>query len=172
MSAESQPGADERAREQVRDRVQWPALFLLATAALNLLVALLQTARVVSVVIAPAEEAVRFERESLDRISSPQLSALVSGRRDHLSQADPEDLKRQSIFIETVIALLLLLPAVLALAGGVRMYQMRCYSLAVVGSLASAVPCISPMTCCCVGELVGAWCVLVLIQPQVRQAFR
>jgi hypothetical protein len=41
-----------------------------------------------------------------------------------------------------------------------------------VGSLASAVPCLSPMTCCCVGEVVGVWCVAVLIRPEVREAFR
>ena len=171
MSSESQPDSEERARQQVRDRVQWPAMFLVANAALNLLVALLQTTHLVSAAIAPADEAANFERELLQRLGGQPSPPLVGTRRVQPPHTDPEALKRRTLFAEAVLAFLLLLPALLALAGGVRMYQMRGYPLAVVGSLASAVPCLSPMTCCCIGEVVGVWCVVVLLQPLVREAF-
>jgi hypothetical protein len=168
MTNEPQPAASE----QVRDRVQWPALFLIATAAINLLIALFQTGRVVSTAIAPAAEGYQAEREMWERLAERTTSRLIAGRVESLRQTSPEDLKRQNVFTEGIIAVALLVPAVLALAGGVRMYQLRSYPLAVVGSLASAIPIMSPLTCCCVGEVVGIWCVMILLQPPVREAFR
>jgi hypothetical protein len=157
--------------EQVRERVQWPAMFLIANAVLNLLVALFQTGRFVTVAVAPAGASHEARVEMWKKLASHSHSPVAGAQLESMHQTDPDDLKRRTVAAEAVIAVVLLVPAVLALAGGVCMYRLRGYSLAVVGSLASAVPCLSPMTCCCLGEVVGVWCVAVLIQPQVRDAF-
>ena len=43
--------------------------------------------------------------------------------------------------------------------------------LAVMGSLVTMVPCVSPCACCLLGEVVGLWSIIVLISPPVRAAF-
>ncbi len=157
--------------EQVRDRVQWPALFLVANAVLNLLVAFLQVCLLVAVSIAPAEEGHRFQRQLWQGVAE-RFPTLAEAQLQALNQADPQTVKRQGIFSEAVTSVLMIVPGLLALAGGVRMYQLRSWPLALVGSLASTVPCLAAVSCCCVGELVGIWCVAVLIRPEVRDAFR
>jgi hypothetical protein len=85
---------------------------------------------------------------------------------------DPVTFKRQRLAMDGATAAVLLTVSVLGVAGGVRMYQARSYPLAMTGSLASLIPCVSPMSCCCLGELIGLWCVIVLLLPGVRSAFR
>lgn len=176
----SQPPADadelpEDEDDEIRERVQFPAMFLIATAVLNLLVALFQVGVFVAVVVTPAEPLRRFWIERLEPIEKEPNAPMAEMMKQTLENArnsEPGAFKRQSIIREGITAALLMTVSVLGLLGGLRMYQLRAYSMAMVGSLATAVPCLSPMTCCCLGELVAAWCVMILLLPSVRDAFR
>jgi hypothetical protein len=158
--------------QAVRERVQWPALFLVAGGTLNLLVGLLQATRVVVVAVTPAEDAYRAEVKWWDEWAQRSASHLVASQAAAVRKARPEERKRQQLFSDVVLALVLLVPAVLAVGGGVGMYRLRSWPLAVVGALAAAAPGLSPVSCCCLGEVVGIWCVVVLLRPEVREAFR
>jgi hypothetical protein len=60
----------------------------------------------------------------------------------------------------------------LVILGGVRMLSLKSYGLAFLASVTAAVPCVSLIACCGVGEIVGIWALVVLLQPDVRAAFR
>jgi hypothetical protein len=156
--------------EQVRDRVQWPALFLIANASISVLVALFQITRFLAVVDAPPDDFSSLDR-TLWQMTARKDQGFVFTWQEYLRTTTPEQRKRQRALTEGIIALVLLVPAGLALAGGVCMHQLRCWPLAMVGALASAAPCVSPLTCCGVGEVVGVWCVVALLRPEVREAF-
>src|SRR5436189_138037 len=91
---------------------------------------------------------------------------------DEAHEAARERVAMPAMFLVANGALNLLVAGLLGAAGGVRMYQARSYALAVVGSLASLVPCVTPTSCCCLGSLVGAWCAWALLLPGVRAGFR
>jgi hypothetical protein len=58
------------------------------------------------------------------------------------------------------------------LFGGIRMILMRSYALCLVASILATTPCLSPTGCCCLGNVVGIWGLVVLLSPDVRDAFR
>jgi hypothetical protein len=62
--------------------------------------------------------------------------------------------------------------SLLAIFAGARMLALKSYGLALMGAVITAVPCISPSACCGVGMGVGLWALVVLLQPDVRSAFR
>lgn len=62
--------------------------------------------------------------------------------------------------------------AMLTLLGGMRMLFLRSYGLAVFCAAVMAIPCVSPAACCLMGEAVGIWALIVLLNPNVRALFR
>jgi hypothetical protein len=130
----------------------------------------LQVCLLVAVIAAPAGEG-PLAPSRLGQ-NDARFSFVLDEQVESLRRTDPELLKRRSIFGQVLASLLMLVPALVAVAGGVRMYQLRSWPLALVGSLASTVPCLSAVSCCCAGEVVGVWCVAVLLRPEVRDAFR
>src|SRR5262245_23254007 len=161
--------------EEARERVQFPAMFLTANGVLNLLVALFQVGLFVVIAAAPAESVQRVWVERLEPFEKHPDAPMAPLALDALNRAraaDPEAFKRQRLVYDGLGTLWLLALSLAGVAGGVRMYQARSYPVAMVGALASLLPCVSPMACCCLGELIGIWCVVVLLSPAVRTAFR
>ncbi len=71
-----------------------------------------------------------------------------------------------------VLCVFSLLAAAITIFGGMRMLKLRSYGLAVFASVLAAIPCISPMGCCGVGEGAGIWSFVVLMNADMRSAFR
>jgi len=55
--------------------------------------------------------------------------------------------------------------------GGIRMVKLRSYGLAMTGAIFAAIPFVSPLGCCLIGEVVGIWALVVLFNADVRMAF-
>ncbi len=68
-----------------------------------------------------------------------------------------------------VLGLIALAMSALVFAAGLQMKQLRNYGLAMVGSIAAMVPCVSP--CCWIGLPIGIWALVVLSKPEVKAAF-
>ncbi len=63
--------------------------------------------------------------------------------------------------------------SLLTIFGAIRMMMLRSYGLAVFVSVLTAIPCISFAACPCpIGMGVGIWALVVLLNPEVRAAFR
>jgi hypothetical protein len=65
-----------------------------------------------------------------------------------------------------------LLVSLLTILGAIRMMMLKSYGLAVFVAVLTAIPCISPSACCMIGEAIGIWALVVLLNPEVRAAFR
>ncbi len=68
-----------------------------------------------------------------------------------------------------VISLLGLAIGAFIIYGAFQMKELRSYGMAMAAAVAAMVPCISP--CCCLGLPVGIWALVVLLKPEVKQAF-
>jgi hypothetical protein len=68
-------------------------------------------------------------------------------------------------------SVLALLCAVVIILAGVQMFRRKMYPLCMTGSVLAAIPCLSFLACCLVGEGVGLWAVIVLLQPDIKQSF-
>jgi hypothetical protein len=51
-----------------------------------------------------------------------------------------------------------------------RMQRLEGWTTAVAASVVGMIPCISP--CCIIGLPIGIWCLIVLMKPEVKGAFR
>ncbi len=145
-----------------RQRVQLPAIFLMTVGGLNLLVTLYFVVNGAYLATAPAERL----------YESQAAMARILGAKEELEKKTPAEIKSQGILVSAVGAGLTFVTALLSVLGGWRMYQLRSYGLSVVGAVAAAIPCLSGSACCGLGEGVGLWALIVLLKPEVRDAFR
>jgi hypothetical protein len=60
--------------------------------------------------------------------------------------------------------------SVLILLGGLKMQKLESHGLAVTASVLALLPCTSP--CCILGLPIGIWALVVLLRPEVKNAFR
>jgi hypothetical protein len=145
-----------------RARVQLPAMFLMMVGGLNLLVTLYFLVGTVNAAVKPAQQLWDEANTAFERL----------GMKQSLAGSTPDEFKTQSILINGVGVGLTFLCALLSILGGWRMYALRSYGLCVVGAVAAAIPCLSGSACCGLGEIVGLWALIVLLKPEVREAFR
>jgi hypothetical protein len=68
------------------------------------------------------------------------------------------------------VAIAGLIGTLLPIAGGICMLARRARGLAIIGALVTAVPATSP--CCLLGMPIGIWALVVLLQSDVKAAFR
>jgi hypothetical protein len=64
------------------------------------------------------------------------------------------------------------LAALLMIMGGVQMRNLHGYALAMFASILALIPCISPSGCCILGQVAGIWAIAVLLNQDVKSAFR
>jgi hypothetical protein len=148
--------------EAARERVRLPAIFLIVLGALNLLAALGCFGFGAFFKSMPAD---KFEK-MMEAQNPGQLADL---KKQGWTVQDVLNIYIRGGFGEGVVALVASLVTIL---GGVRMLSLKNYGFAVLASVVTAVPCISPSACCIVGIVIGIWSVVVLMNPDVRGAFR
>jgi hypothetical protein len=66
--------------------------------------------------------------------------------------------------------ILWILLSILALIGAIRMMSLRNYGLAMTSAILTVIPCMTP--CCLLGQGAGIWALVVLMNNDVRAAFR
>jgi hypothetical protein len=71
-----------------------------------------------------------------------------------------------------VVGVLGVLGAFLTIFGAIQMRGLRTYGLAMFGAVLAAIPCLSISACCGLGELAGIWAIVVLLNQEVKAAFR
>jgi hypothetical protein len=148
--------------EAVRGRVQPPAICLIVVAGLNVLWAIYLVINSVFVTVTPAEEQMRQQAKVFRAlgIDPGQLGKT------------PEETRKTALLINWPLTVLALAGTVLTLLGGIGMFRFRWYGLAVTGSIIAAIPCISCLGCCGVGEGIGIWSLVVLLNEEVKAAFQ
>ena len=67
--------------------------------------------------------------------------------------------------------LVLALVSAFVIVAAIQMSRLRAWPVAVAASGIAAVPCLMPYCCCCINLPIAVWCLVVLLQPDVRSAF-
>ncbi|MFO0880454.1 MAG: hypothetical protein U0840_24175 [Gemmataceae bacterium] len=155
----------------IRDRVQLPALFLIAIAVLNVLVSFYTGFETTRALVTPADKLYNDAVENANRLGDA-FPTLKKQMGEAMEKQTPEGLRTQVILQFGIPTIVILMTSLLMLFGGVRMMQLRSYGLCVLVSILAATPCISPMGCCCMGNIAGIWSLIVLLSPEVRSSFQ
>lgn len=148
LGAAPPPSPAGTGRNIALQAVKGPAIALMVTGLLNLMLALWSLVKLTVL------------RSSLDVYSSmpqfndPQMQSLL-----HLASGP----------IGIVNAFFSLAMSVLVLAGAWRMQTLRNYTLAFVASILAMLPCVTP--CCFLGLPFGIWALVVLNRPEVKSQF-
>ncbi|HZV06823.1 MAG TPA: hypothetical protein VE999_17200, partial [Gemmataceae bacterium] len=141
----------------VKARVQTPAICLIVVGILNIFWALYMLANGILWTVAP-DFIINAEKRF-----SPALQNQA---------ATPDQLQMQGIIVSYPVAILAFVASVLPILGGIRMLSLKSYALSVCGAVSAMVPCLSCMACCGVGEGIGIWALVVLLNPDVKSAFQ
>jgi hypothetical protein len=83
-----------------------------------------------------------------------------------------EEVRRLVTGIYVGLGGLVFLAAIITILGSVQMMRLKSYGLAVTGAILAAIPGPSLLGCCCVGAIVGIWALVVLMNSDVKAAFR
>ena len=156
-----QPRGD---RERIKGRVQPPAIALIVVGILNLFFALYMLFNSIVTTVLSAE-----------KLKAQQMAiyeALPPAMREDASQKTPDEMKTQALLIHWPLTLFALLASVLPIAGGIRILSLKSYALGICGAICAAIPCLSITACCGVGEGIGIWALVVLLNADVKSAFR
>ena len=73
--------------------------------------------------------------------------------------------------INITFSLLAIVCSIVIVLAGVQMMRRKMYPLCLTGSVLAAIPCLSFLACCLIGEAVGIWAFVVLLQQDVRRRF-
>jgi hypothetical protein len=168
MSYEEAPGYDPLPPPEVvenraiKDRVQLPAIFLIVVGAANFVLGLIAIAVGVFYSMIPPDQV----EQMMTQRDPAQVQAL---KQMGMQVQDILNLYVYGGYAEGVLGLL---TSLLAIVGGARMLVLKSYGLAVFASVVTAIPCISCSACCGLGSGIGIWALVVLLNNDVRAAFR
>jgi hypothetical protein len=146
----------------VSGRVVPPAIGLILVAVLNFLLGLYL---IVNGVFTSTLSDEQFEH---------QMSAFNPQQKEQMEKAgwSVDSVKKLSVGICVGLGGLAALLSLLTILGAIGMMSQRWYGLAMFVSVIAAIPCVSCTACCGLGEGVGIWALIVLLNPEVRAAFR
>lgn len=160
-SGDPHPGLSSMAGQ----RLTLPGIFLIVIGVLNILAS-----------IAPFSVAffgMRFSPEEFEKVlrSDPNQQDNLRKMKEHnLTFQDLLD-----IYVKGGIGygVVILIASFLIIVAGICMLRRKARSLAILGAITAALPCISPSSCpFLIGLAVGIWALVVLVNQEVKAAFR
>jgi hypothetical protein len=156
-------------RSQAGERVKVPAILLIVVGCINLLVCLANLGYGAYLATLPPDEYRKAVLEIYEPFMPPDV---LKEMKKQMEQAPPDQAKIQNLGSTFGCGCVSLLAAALTIFGGIQMYKVRSYALAISGAIAAAIPCVTCSGTCCFGEAVGIWAVVVLMNEEVRRAFQ
>ena len=142
---------DQAEREDALSRVKVPAIGLIVTGALGVLLALANVAYVQQLDVAAEVEKLR-----------------ESGMEEQMVETF-EAIYDWSKKLGVPAAILGLLGSAFVLMGGLKMNKGQSHGLAFGACIVSFIPYVSG--CCCLGLIFGIWGLIALSKPEVKEAF-
>ena len=128
----------------VREAVNLPAILLIVTGALGVLLALINM----------ASSGQPLPEEMFNDPNVAQYRGLIEGFQKS----------------SRIIPFLSLVVSAVVIFGGVKMRQLQSWGLALTASVLAMIPLLGP--CCCIGLPIGIWALVVLNKTEVKAAFR
>jgi hypothetical protein len=146
------PGANA-GREDALQSVKGPAIALIVTAILNMILALWG---LVKMLFFPTN-LTQFNAE-MQQLNNPQMQAFMQ-----------KMISMSSGPFGIVNELFCIAMAVLILMGATKMRSLRSYEFAFTAAILAMIPCLTP--CCLLGLPFGIWALIVLSKPTVKSYF-
>lgn len=169
-------GVPSATQAAARERLLTPAILLIVLSVLNLLAFLYSLGNAIFTTLTPADDLVKAQiamYEKAGEMLGPGMAKATKPAIEQIQETEPAAFKRQALLVGWLMTAASLIVPVLGLLGGINMLRMRAFGLAVSGAVATAIPCLSASGCCCgLGQVVGVWCIVVLMNPDVRSMFR
>jgi hypothetical protein len=159
---EPDPWASRGYSEAIRSRVLGPAICLIVVGVVNLLLGGIIGWYGLVLMRTPPE----LLEEMLAKQNPPALEQL---KKAGWTVSEMVNGYAYAFFGEAILGLL---TAFLAILAGSRMLVLKSYGLALFTSILVAIPCISCSGCCGLGEGIGIWSLVVLLNEEVKGAFR
>jgi hypothetical protein len=147
--------------DAARGRVMPPAIILIILNVLSLLIGLGTAGYGVYITVIGPDE---WRRQNLENLNA------WPGMRDMAEKQDKQATYYTGIAENLGLGILWLLLSILALIGAIRMMSLRNYGLAMTSAVLTVIPCVTP--CCLLGQAAGIWALVVLMNNDVRAAFR
>jgi hypothetical protein len=132
-----------------------PAIGLIVTAALGILLSLWGIANGIRVVLSPQARDEQLRQMAAANIP-PQLLQFL-----HASSNGWYNILMG--FVAVVVGGVILL-------GAIKMMKLQNHTLAVAASVLAMLPCLSG--CCCIGLPIGIWALIILFKPEVKSHFQ
>ncbi len=149
-------------------KVEIPALFLIGLGGINLIMGSVILLRSIQIAQIPIEDFERDYEEAKNITRKIMPEAAINLDNQELSI---KEIQKKTIWINAGYSCFLLGGAYLMIMGGWRMRQFNSLGLVIMGIIYCAMPCISCAGSCGIGQVIAAWCLLVLFNPLVRQEF-
>jgi len=168
MDFQPEPAPRPVSHQAIRDKVSLPGIFLVVVGVMNILAATAEVGLGIWIRDLPDSEIERFLDDA--EKNSPEAVRQLRDRIKEIGslQQAKETVARQEFIYAAGHVFL----ALLTIFGGVSMIRLRRYGLAITGAILAAIPFLSPMGCCLIGEVVGIWALVVLFNTEVSAAFR
>jgi hypothetical protein len=147
--------------DAVRGRVMPPAIMLIIVNVLNMLFGLGIAANGAYIAAQGPDE---LRRKSLESLKT------VPEWRTFIENQDKQTTYNWAVAEYLGGGVLWLLLSILALIGAIRMISLKNYGLAMTSAVLTVIPCVTP--CCLLGQGAGIWALIVLMNNDVRAAFR
>jgi hypothetical protein len=157
-------GDDPRAViDRARSRVRVPAVLLIVTGALGLLMALFNLVNVGN--LGPQlDEQLAAQNEKVE--NNPNLNADQKKEQKEMFGKVFDTIKSVALPFYLVNVLV----AGVVLFGGVKMLGLSGRGLAITGSVLAMIPCVNSV-CCLLGLPAGIWAIVAMANPTVRAGF-
>ncbi len=107
---------------------------------------------------------------SSEPVDIGELGDVLSGQEQQMAEQIQQIMAASSGPLGIVTSFMMLMTSLVIIAGGVKMRTAEMYSLCVVAAALCMIPCTS--CCCCLGLPIGIWALVVLLDQNVKAAFR
>jgi len=154
------PGRNpDHGREAALEAVKNPAVCLILSGALNVVMALWG---VVEALFFPVD--IDQQISSMPQFNDPQIQKMINDPQIH--NLLHLIYSKGALVGNDVFGLVM---SILVVAGALRMKALRSYEFAFVAAILALVPCVTP--CCLVGLPFGIWAIIVLRKPGIKGHF-
>lgn len=146
-------------RPEIKGQLQVPAILLIVVGVLNIFSSLYLVGSGALTLAAP---------DMISNMQTPEQKA-------QMEKAKQQGVNPDNIFAGVGVAYLAwgilgLVGSALMIFGGVKMMSLTSYGLVMTGTVLAMIPCTTP--CCLLGLVPGIWGLVVLMKPEVKEAFR
>lgn len=140
---------------QAASKVQAPAIGLIITAVIGLLV---QSFNLIRALLVGGADPVDLQgAQGMEELTAEQMEMITQ-------------IFQGVGFIGIVLAIIGAIVGLIILFGAVKMLKLESWGMAMTASVLAMIPCISP--CCLLGLPIGIWSMVVLLSEDVKSAFR